>query len=93
MFDPQYTFSNNTMEKQFILYKSTDAVFDSRHYLGEVINASGHGHWVKTPDAATPAQFVESHRVVHSFGEPSLLAAITNFWTKNPGKRLVSFLD
>jgi hypothetical protein len=81
------------MEKQFILYKSTDAHFDSRHYLGEVVTASLNGHWVKTPDAATPSQFVESHRVVHAFGEPSLLAAITSFWAKNPEKRLVSFLD
>jgi len=89
-----YPFSaTTTMEKQFILYRSPDAAFDSRHYLGEVINASGHGHWVKTPDAATPAQFVESHRVVHRFGEPSLLAAITRFWNQNPGKRLVSFLN
>jgi hypothetical protein len=93
MINQQYPFSNNTMEKQFILYKAQDHHFDSRHYLGEVVNASGQGHWVKTPDAMTPAQFVESHRVVHSFGEPKLLATITRFWNQNPGKRLVSYLN
>lgn len=82
----------NVMDKQFILYKAQDWHFDSRHYLGEVVNASQHGHWVRTPDATEPPQFVSRERVVHHADEASLLGTITRFWNHNPGKRLVSFL-
>ncbi len=81
------------MEKQYVLFKALDWQFDSRHYLGEVLNASHEGAWVRTPDAAEPPHFVTHDRVLHSFGEPSLLPTITRFWTQNPGKRLVSYLN